>query len=390
MPLTLPLPHLAEQFLLRRDVTFLNHGSFGACPRPVFETYQAIQRELEGQPVEFLSRRVRGLLAEARASLEEHLGARPGTIVFAPNVTHALNIVTRSLELGPGDEVLSTSHEYGAVERAWRFSCEKRGATYVARELPLPAKSAEALVEQLWAGVTERTRVIAISHITSPTAMIFPVAEVCRRAREAGIITVVDGAHAPGQIELDLEAIGADFYGGNCHKWLCNQRGSGFLYTRPEMQSLLEPLVVSWGWRARDPGPSEYIDWFDWTGTDDPSAYLTLPTAIKFQRDNNWPEVRLACHNLLLEASQRLTELTGLASLTPDTLDWWVQMRALPLPECEPKEVQRRLWDEFQVELPCHDWNGHRLIRVSIQAYNKPEDIDRLLEGLKAILPQYA
>ncbi|HWQ13543.1 MAG TPA: aminotransferase class V-fold PLP-dependent enzyme [Roseiflexaceae bacterium] len=384
--LSLPLPDLANAFMLRGGIAFLNHGSFGACPRPVFETYQAIQREIEAQPVEFLSRRASGLLAEARASLERYLGARPGTLVFAANVTHALNIVARSLDLRPGDEVLSTGHEYGAIERTWQFNCEKRGARYVPRPLPLPATSQEELVEQVWQGVTARTRVIAISHISSPTAVALPVAAICRRAREAGILTVVDGAHAPGQVALDLEALGADFYGGNCHKWLCAPKGAGFLYARPERQALLEPLVVSWGWRARNPSGSEYIDMFDWLGTDDPSAYLTVPTAIKFQEDNNWPAVRLACHNLLLEASARICELTGLAPLTPDSTDWWMQMRSLPLPPCDPKAVQRRLWDEFRVEVPCHEWGEHRLIRISVQAYNTPEDIDRLVEGLKAVL----
>lgn len=384
--LSLPLAHLAEQYLLRRDVTFLNHGSFGACPRPVFERYQELQRELEAQPVEFLGRRLPGMLAEARAALERYLGARPSTIVFAPNVTHALNIVARSIDLRPGDEVLTTSHEYGAIERTWRFCCEKRGARYVVRDLPLPAERAEDLVEQLWAGVTERTRVIAISHITSPTALAFPVAEICRRARAAGILTVVDGAHVPGQIALDLEAVGADFYGGNCHKWLSAPKGAGFLYARPEHQQLLEPLVVSWGWRSRSPSGSEYIDIFDWLGTDDPSAYLAVPTAITFQEDNDWPAVRLACHNLLLEASQRISELTGLAPLTPDSTDWWMQMRSLPLPPCDPKQVQTRLWEEFQIEVPCMEWNGTPLIRISIQAYNTPEDVDRLLEGLRAVL----
>jgi isopenicillin-N epimerase len=384
--LSLPLPHLAEQFLLRPGVAFLNHGSFGACPRPVFEHYQALQRELEGQPVEFLGRRVRGLLAEARASLEQFIGAEPGTVVFAPNVTHALNIVARSLDLGPDDEVLSTDHEYGAVERAWTYNCEKRRARYVAVSLPLPLASAEQVVEQIWAGVTKRTRVIAISHITSPTAVTLPVAEICRRARAAGIVTVVDGAHAPGQIDLDMQAIGADFYGGNCHKWLCSAKGAGFLYARPEMQARLEPLVVGWGWRSRTPSGSEYMDVFEWLGTDDPSAFLTLPAAIRFQQEHNWPEVRMACHNLLLEASQRVQELTGLPPITPDTADWWTQMRALPLPPCNPKETQARLWDEFQVEVPFTQHDDQPLVRVSIQAYNTPEDVDRLLEGLKTVL----
>ncbi len=215
-------PALAAEFMLRPDVTFLNHGSFGACPRPVFETYQCWQRELELEPVEFLGRRVPGLLREARQVLAEYVGVQPGTLVFVPNATFGVNIVARSLELAPGDEVLGTDHEYGAAEHAWQFSCGKRGATYIRQPIPLPVSDASDVIDALWAGVTDRTRVIFLSHITSPTAIIFPIAEICRRARAAGIMTVIDGAHAPGQIPLDLAAIDPDFYTGNCHKWLCS------------------------------------------------------------------------------------------------------------------------------------------------------------------------
>jgi isopenicillin-N epimerase len=383
--LALPLPHLAEQYLLRPGIAFLNHGSFGACPRPVFERYQAIQRELESQPVEFLNRRISGLLAEARGQLEDYIGAEPGTVVFAANVTHALNIVARSLELRPGDEVLSTDHEYGAIERAWTYNCEKRGARYVVRPLPLPFESSEQVVEQLWAGVNERTRVIAISHITSPTAMILPVAAICRRARETGIITVIDGAHAPGQLDLDMRAIGADYYGGNCHKWLSSAKGAGFLYARPEMQARLEPLVVGWGWRARRPSGSDYIDIFDWLGTDDPAAFLSVPAAIEFQRRNDWPSVRHACHALASQARARVAALTGLPQPYPDTPEWYAQMTLLPVP-VPAAELQRRLWEEFQVEIPGVVWHDHNFLRISIQAYNTPTDVDRLVEGLIALL----
>ncbi|MHB8648106.1 MAG: aminotransferase class V-fold PLP-dependent enzyme, partial [Thermomicrobiales bacterium] len=283
------LAALAELFLVRRDITFLNHGSYGACPRPVFETYQAWQRELEGQPVEFLGRRVRGLLAEARAAFADFVGTAADNLVFMPNVTWAINAVARSLPLEPGDEVLATDLEYGAVDRTWRYYCDRRGARYINQPITLPVTTAEAFVDELWAGVTERTRVIAISHITSGTALILPVAEVCRRARAAGILTVVDGAHAPGQIDLDLDDLGADFYGGNCHKWLCAPKGSGFLFARPERQPLLEPLIISWGYQADVPGPSLFLDHFERTGTHDPAAYLSVPAAIAFQREYDWP-----------------------------------------------------------------------------------------------------
>jgi isopenicillin-N epimerase len=380
-----------NEFLVRRDIAFLNHGSFGARPRPVFETYQRWQRELETQPVEFLGRRISGLLAEARASLAAYVGTQADNLVFVPNTTHGINIIARSLDLKPGDEVLATDHEYGAVERTWRFVCERRGARYHSQPIPLPMTTPEAMVEALWQGVTERTRVVVVSHITSPTALIFPVAEIVRRAARAGILTVIDGAHAPGQIDLNLEALGADFYVGNCHKWLCAPVGAGFLYARPERQPLLEPLVVSWGWQARKPGPSPFQDFFEWIGTDDPAAYLSVPAAIEFQASHNWPAVRAACHQLAARARERIAALTNLPHIAPDSPAWWAQMFAAPLPLTDTaaaETLKRRLWEEYQVEAPITEWGNQYFVRVSVQAYNTPQDIDRLLEGLTQLLPE--
>jgi isopenicillin-N epimerase len=216
---------LRDLFLLRSDIVFLNHGSFGACPRPVFETYQAWQLELERQPVEFLGRRFDALLRAARKELGAYLHADPEDLAYVPNATTGLNIVARSLSLQPGDEVLSTGHEYGALDRTWRFIRHKQGARYLSHAPPMPLESREQVVEAVWAGVSERTRVLFLSHITSPTALIFPVEELVHRARTAGLLTVVDGAHTPGQIPIDLAALGADFYVGNCHKWLCAPKG---------------------------------------------------------------------------------------------------------------------------------------------------------------------
>lgn len=386
-----PLAEAGRAFQLRPDVAFLNHGSFGACPRPVFETYQRWQRELEGEPVEFLGRRLGGLLAEARAALGSYLGVEADDLVFVPNATYGMNIVARSLELQPGDEVLGNDHEYGAVARTWRFLCGQHGATYRPAPLALPVSTPEALIEELWSGVTERTRVLVVSHITSPTALTLPVASICRRAREQGILTVVDGAHAPGQIPLDLPAIGADFYTGNCHKWLCGPKGAAFLYARPERQPLLKPLVVSWGWEAREPGPSPFLDYFEWTGTHDPAAYLSVPAAIAFQAEHDWPNVRAACHELAREARERIGALTGLPPISPDAGDysWWEQMCALPLPartDVPADALRERLWEHDAIEVPITEWGDQRFVRVSIQAYNSPRDVDRLVHALSALL----
>jgi isopenicillin-N epimerase len=383
-----PIVEAGRDFLVRPDIAFLNHGSFGARPRPVIEAQRRWQSELEAEPVAFLGRRLPGLLAEARALLAAFLSVGVSDLVFVPNATHGMNIIARSLDLQPGDEVLGTNHEYGAVERTWRFNCERQRAMYRTQPISLPVTSAESIIEQLWQGVTERTRVIVISHISSPTALIFPVAEIARRAASQGILTAIDGAHAPGQLDLNLQAIGADFYVGNGHKWMSGAVGAGFLYAHPDRQHLLKPLVVSWGWEPREPGSSPFIDLFDWTGTDDPSAYLSMPAAIAYQRDHAWSEVRAACRALASYAQVQIATNSGLTPISPDSPDWWVQMCVAPLPSNETlsaKEMQRRLWEDFQVEVPITDWQGQRLVRVSIQAYNSVADVERLLDGLQQL-----
>ena len=386
--MTLANERSRDLFLLRPDVIFLNHGSFGACPRPVFEAYQSWQLELERQPVEFLGRRFTDLMRASRESLASFVGADADELVYVPNATTGLNIVARSLPLQEGDEVLATDHEYGALDRTWRFICQKRGAHYIRQPVPIPVESAEHVIGAIWAGVTPRTRVLFVSHITSPTAIVFPVAELVRRAREAGLITVVDGAHAPGQIPLDLRTLGADFYSGNCHKWMMSAKGSAFLYARREMQPLVEPLVVSWGWESEKPGPSRFIDEQEWQGTRDMAAYLSVPTAIQFMAERDWPRVQRECHELVRYARERVSELTGRPPITPDSPEWFAQMAALPIPPCDLEALKCRLYDEFRIEIPTVDWHGQHFLRISIQGYNTPADVDALVEALKVLLPQ--
>ncbi|GHO81742.1 aminotransferase class V [Ktedonobacter sp. SOSP1-85] len=380
------LPVAAEHFQVRPDITFLNHGSFGACPRPVFATYQQWQSALEADPVEFLGRRIDDLLREARLPLATYLGTQADHLVFVPNTTAGVNIVARSLQLGPGDEVLATDHEYGASDRTWRFLCTQRGMSYINQPIPLPLESEEEMVEQFWQGVTPRTKVIFISHITSPTALIFPVAKICQRAREAGILTVIDGAHAPGQISLNLEEIGADFYIGNCHKWLCAPKGSAFLYASPEHQSLLQPLIVSWGYESLKPGISSFQDYFGWVGTDDPAAFLSVPAAIAFQQEHNWDAVRAACHELAASARQEIASLLGTQLICSE--NWLGQMCTIQVPDGDPLALQRTLRETWHIEMPVVVWNNHRYIRLSIQGYNSPADVERLLTALHAIFVQ--
>jgi isopenicillin-N epimerase len=299
-----------------------------------------------------------------------------------------MNIIARSIDLGPGDEVLGTDHEYGAVERTWRFNCERQGALYRTQSISLPVISVEAIMEQLWQGVTERTRMIVVSHISSPTALIFPVAEIARRAAAQGILTAVDGAHAAGQLDLNLEAIGADFYVGNGHKWMCGAVGAGFLYAHPERQHLLKPLVVSWGWKPREPGPSAFQDLFGWIGTDDPAAYLSIPAAIAFQQDHEWARVRADCRTLASQAQAQIASVTGLSPISPNSPEWWVQMCVARIPangNLSVQEMQRHLLEKYEVEIPIVQWQEYRFARLSIQAYNSVADVERLLDGLQQL-----
>ncbi|MGI9146623.1 MAG: aminotransferase class V-fold PLP-dependent enzyme [Chloroflexota bacterium] len=382
--------HLALRgdFLLDPEVVFLNHGSFGACPRPVFERYQAWQRELEWQPVEFLGRRVRGLLTQARAPLASYLGVDVDDLAYVSNVTTALNIAARSLPLEAGDEVLTTDHEYGALERTWTFVTERAQARLVVQKLPVPLSDPEAVVEAVWAGVTPKTRVLFMSHITSPTAAILPIEPLVARAKAAGIWTVIDGAHALGQIELNLKELGADFYGGNCHKWLSAPKGSGFLYVHPEHQQVVQPVVVSWGWRPIDPGPSAFVDAIQRQATHDPAAYLSVPDAIAYQAEHDWPRIRQECHELVRVARAGMAELTGIQPLVGDDPRWFAQMATLPLPSCDLPALKQRLYDEYRVEIPATHWGQTPCLRISVQGYNTRADVEHLLLAVGELLPK--
>jgi isopenicillin-N epimerase len=376
--------HLREDFLLDPSVVFLNHGSFGACPKPVFEAYQRWQLELERQPVEFLGRRIDGLLNEARAALAAYLNTERDRLVFVQNATTGVNIVARSLPLKAGDEIVTTDHEYGACDHTWGWVCEQTGARYVRAAIPLPVTTHADFVERMWAAVTPRTKVIYLSHVTSPTALIFPVQEICRRARQAGILTVIDGAHAPGQIPVDLTAIDADFYTGNLHKWLCAPKGSAFLYARPDYQAWLVPPTISWGWTP----DRTYVTAHQQQGTRDPSAYLAVPAAIQYQAEHHWDEVRARCHALIRETRQRIAALTGLDPIAPDDAGWYMQMAAIPLPlqSEEWQSFKTRLYDQHRIEAPIICWGGKVYIRISAQGYNTREDIDRLVSALSEML----
>lgn len=396
------MKNIKDLFMLDPGVVFLNHGSFGACPRKVFDVYQNWQRELELQPVEFLSRRSIELLASARAELADYLGVSDDEVVYFTNPTTAINMVARSLisnqeyPLQAGDEVLTTDHEYGAMDRTWQYICRKNGVRYVKVAIPLPVCDQTEFVEKFWSGVNARTRVIFISHLTSPTALIFPVKEICRRAREAGILSIVDGAHAIGQMRLNLKDIGADIYTGACHKWLMAPKGSAFLYARSEIQPWLEPLVVSWGYESEYPSGSQYVDYHEWQGTRDLAAFLSVPSAIEFQDQQNWRQVRSQCHELAVETRDQLNEMLQqepICPLSPNSGSirsgeaWFLQMFTIRLPDhVDIIKLKENLYDRYRIEVPTYTWNNHNLMRVSIQGYNTRGDTALLVDALREYL----
>ena len=376
---------LKPLFLLDPEVTFLNHGSFGAAPRPVMQVYQDWQRRLERQPVLFLVRESREHFRTARHQLASYLGADPENIVYIPNATYGVNVIARSLDFNPGDELLTSNHEYGACDNIWAFLGQKKGLNVIRQEIPLPLPSKEEIIDLIWSGVSENTRLIFLSQITSPTAVRLPVEEICQRAREAGILTLVDGAHAPGQLSQNLGEMEADFYTGNCHKWLMAPKGSGFLHIRPEHQELIEPLVVSWGWGKNSPYESDtrLQAILEWWGTKDPAAYFSTPAAIKFQRDHNWDQVRSDCQDLLAWVLEKIESLTGLPSIYGDNKDNFIQIGAAEWPaDWKPEELQTWLYDHHRVEIPVIQWEERWLIRPSVQGYNSLEDLDLLVQAL--------
>jgi isopenicillin-N epimerase len=373
---------LKEQFLLDPDIAYLNHGSYGACPRPVFEVYQEWQLRTEREPTQFFFREADAELDAARATIGRYLNADADDLVFVPNATIGLNTVIRSLHLEAGDEILTTDHEYGALDYTWEFMCSKTGACYRPHPIPMPVTTHADFVESFWSAVTPRTRVIYISHMTSPTALIFPVQEICRRARAAGILTIVDGAHVPGHIPLDLRALDTDFYSGNFHKWLCAPRGSAFLYVKREHHRLIEPLVISWGWPERE----SFVRQNQWQGTRELAAFLSVPAAIAFQEQHHWSTVRAECHALVTSAQTRIARLEGAQMVSPNNGEWFAQMVTLLLPPCDVEQIERTLLHDYKVDIPVRAWREHRFIRVSIQGYNTADDVDRLLSGLEGQL----
>jgi len=383
------MKNFQDQFLLNPAITFLNFGSFGATPKPIFENYQHWQKVLEAEPVQFFAFDGFNYLAESRAALAKYIGcADQDDLVYVTNPSFAINLIAKNFPLKAGDEILTTDIEYGACDRTWNFYCEKAGATYRRQKINLPITTKEKFIDDFFAGVTPNTKAIFISQITSSTGLIFPVKEVCEIAKSKGLITIVDGAHVPGHIPFNLSEMKADFYTGACHKWMMAPKGCSFLYAHKSVQHLCDPLIVSWGYKALKPSHSAFLDYHQMIGTRDFSAFLTVPTCIKFMAENDWISVRTACHEMVLANAQRFYDLLESKPISPLTNEWIGQMISIPIKTNAPEVLQRRLYTDYKIEIPIMRQENDVYMRYSINAFNTIENLDTLYHALSELKKQ--
>ncbi len=376
------MQHLKSQFLLRDDITYLNFGSFGACVKPVFEKYQQYQLELEQEPVLFITGTGPKYLEQSREALGQYLHADKEDLVYVTNPSFAVNTVARSMKLKAGDEVLTTNLEYGACDMTWNYYCEQTGAQYVRKPMTLPLSSKEQFVHELFKGVSPKTRLIFISHITSSTALRLPVEDVIAKAKTLGIPVFIDGAHAPGQVPLNLTTLGADYYTGACHKWMLTPKGSSFLYVKKEKQAAVDPLVISWGYKATIPSSSTFLDYHQFNGTRDFSAFLTIPAAIGVLEDNKWDQVSASCRQLVKDNAAKFFDITGGQALAPLTDDFIQQLLSTEIKTSEPEKLHDLLFEKYKLQVPVMRHGDKVYLRYSINAFNSQADLDKLAEAL--------
>ena len=383
---------LAELWPLERGLVFLNHGSFGACPTEVLRHQATLRAEMEAEPVRFLSRELDERLDAARAALAAFVSADPDDLAFVTNATGGVNAVLRSRVFAAGDELLTTDHAYNACRNTLNFVAERAGARVVVATVPFPVASPDEVVDAVLAKVTPRTRLALLDHVTSPTALILPIERLIAELAARGVDVLVDGAHAPGMVPLNLATLGATYYSGNCHKWLCAPKGSAFLWTRRDQQPDVRPLTISHGANAVRPGRSRFRLEFDWTGTSDPTAWLTVPKAIEYLGTlvpGGWPALMARNRALALDARRRLCAAAGTPPPCPDDMIGSLASVRLPDGTAEvgwrrPDPLQQRLFEDWRIEVPVMSWPAapRRLVRISAQLYNRPEHYERLAQAL--------
>lgn len=386
-------PRAPRSLWALEDLAFLNHGSFGACPRKVLAAQEGFRRRMEAEPVRFFVRELEPLWAETRARVASFVGAQPEDLALIRNATEGVNAVLRSLRFAPGDQILVTNHGYNAVANCVRWVCERTGAEAVVAEVPFPIASPGEVTDAIVGAVTERTRLAIVDHVTSPTGLVLPIAEIVAALAARGVDTLVDGAHGPGMLPLDLDALGAAYYTGNFHKWVCAPKGAAMLHVRRDRQEGVVPPVLSHGYnstRAR----SRFLETFDWTGTSDPSAILSVPAALDFVERHlgGWEAVRARCRALLLRGRGLLCDALGIEPPAPDEM--LGLLAALPIADGrgEPPTsalyldaLQLALYERHRIEVPIVPWPRppRRLVRISAMAYNEEREYEQLARALR-------
>tara|TARA_B100001173_G_scaffold24423_1_gene19345 strand:- start:1051 stop:2226 length:1176 start_codon:yes stop_codon:yes gene_type:complete len=384
---------LKSKFLLDPEITFLNHGSYGACPKPVFKVYQQYQKDLETHPVKFMQEDVYSLLKQSRESLSQYINCDKDDIIYVSNPTHAVGTIIHNISINPGDEILSTNLEYGSCDRMWTYDAEQKGYKYIQADITLPIEDKETFLNEFWSFANEQTKYIFISQITSSTGMILPASEIVIEAKKRGIKTIIDGAHVPAHIALDIKELDPDYFTGALHKWLCCPKGISFLYVKKEHQEGIQPMVKSWGWgeeyekfksSTQLHSSSRFINVFQWQGTMDMSAFFTVPDAIKFQKEHDWNSVRSRCFNMIVEARNRIAEITKLPKICPDS--WLGHMATILFPIDDTIAFKKSLYNDYQIEMPVMSHKEHTAFRISIQGYNSEDDIDHLVNSLEELV----
>ena len=371
-------------FLLEEGITYLNHGSFGSCPRVIFEDYQNWQLRLEKQPVQFLTEELYCALKKSRESLSTFLGCDQDEVLFFQNPTTAVSNIIYNLDLNPGDEVLMTDHEYGALVRAWNAWGEKAKVHIKYANVTLPLESKDKFFEDISKKISSNTKVIFLSQITSPTGLVFPIQDIINYAKKREIITIVDGAHVPGHIDLNIHNLGCDFYTGALHKWMCGPKGTSFLFVKKEHQKWIKPVIYSWGKDGDDPERSEFLQDFQWQGTRDMSAFLTIPKVINFFK-NDIESFQEHSKKLILNSGEQFQRVLRTDPISRGD-DFLGQMISFPLPKNTNNKIKDILWENHNIEIPIFEWNKEKFIRLSIHIYNDQKDIDSLMNALQSII----
>lgn len=373
---------MKEHFQLSNEITFFNHGSFGACPTPIFENYQYWQRELEKEPVQFFIKKGPEALKASKKVFAEVFQCHTDDFFFCPNPSTAFNTVIKSLDLQEGDEILSTNLEYGAMDRTWKFYCKKSGAKYIQQNIPLPIESKEAFLEAFWNGVSSKTKYVFLSQITSSTALILPIKEICDKARELGIISIIDGAHVPGHIPLNINELNPDYYTGALHKWYLAPKGLSFLYVSKIYQALIDPLIVSWGYESDFPSHSQFLDYNEFNGTRDFSAYLCMPAMQQFWQETKYEQACKAAKNILHTWYPKFCELLNTKPICPVNEAFLGQMCAIPIQTQDAFKLKDILYSQYKIEIPITNLGKQYFIRISMQAYNTEEELNYLYDVL--------